>query len=406
MPATENTTESTTGRMTSRSTDRATEHTTTGIPAKSSTAPLLAVEGLTASYRTDNEVMIPAVRDVSFELREGEVLALVGESAAGKSTVAHAILGLLPHSAEIEGDIYFRGWRMGDLSSEELRRIRGDEIAMIFQDAAASLTPTLTIVEQLSELFRAHRDYSESEARQLAVEALSRLLPDAQRVADSYPFQISGGMAQRVMITLATALEPAIVIADEPTANLDAAMRHETLAVLEQLRDERGVAVLLITHDFGVVARLADRVGVMYAGEVVEMADVRTIFRHPRHPYTFGLLQSLPSIDGGRRLTPMRGSPPDLAALPPHCPFLPRCNKAISRCRIDEAPTLQPVESFAVAGGSEIPEATEGTAAADLATAGEPAKGADGASEAGRDAEIEVVHRVACYNPIVVPRVE
>ncbi len=417
MPATENTTSSATGRTTSRitssTTERGTERTTTGIPAKSSTAPLLAVEGLTASYRTDNDVMIPAVRDVSFELREGEVLALVGESAAGKSTVAHAILGLLPHSAKIEGDIHFRGWRMGDLSSEELRRIRGDEIAVIFQDAAASLTPTLTIAEQLSELFRAHRDYSESEARQLGLEALSRLLPDAQRVADSYPFQISGGMAQRVMITLATALEPAIVIADEPMANLDAAMRHETLAVLEQLRDERGVAVLLITHDFGVVARLADRVGVMYAGEVVEMADVRTIFRHPRHPYTFGLLESLPSIDGGRRLTPMRGSPPDLATLPPHCPFLPRCNKAISRCRVEEAPTLQPVESFSAEGGSEgseVSEATDGTAAPDLATASEAANGADGANEAGRDAgqdaATEVVHRVACYNPIVVPRVE
>ncbi len=379
------------------------ERPTTGIPAKSPAAPLLAVEGLTASYRTDDEVMIPAVRDVSFELREGEVLALVGESAAGKSTVAHAILGLLPHSAVVEGDIHFRGWRMADLSTEELRRIRGDEIAMIFQDAASSLTPTLTIADQLTELFRAHRDYSESEARQLALEALSRLLPDAQRVADAYPFQISGGMAQRVMITLATALEPAIVIADEPTANLDGAMRHETLAVLEQLRDERGVAVLLITHDFGVVARLADRVGVMYAGEVVEMADVRTIFRHPRHPYTFGLLQSLPSIDGGGRLTPMRGSPPDLAALPPHCPFLPRCNKAISRCRIEDAPTLQPVESFSVPEGSE---GTGGTGASGMSAAGEPANGADGPSEAGRDAATEVVHRVACYNPIVVPRVE
>ncbi len=368
------------------------ESATTGIPAKSPTAPLLAVEGLTASYRTDDEVMIPAVRDVSFELHEGEVLALVGESAAGKSTVAHAILGLLPHSAEIGGDIHFRGWRMGDLTSEELRRIRGDEIAMIFQDAAASLTPTLTIADQLSELFRAHRDYSESEARQLAVEALSRLLPDAQRVADAYPFQISGGMAQRVMITLATALEPSIVIADEPTANLDAAMRHETLEVLERLRDERGVAVLLITHDFGVVARIADRVGVMYAGELVETADVRTIFRHPRHPYTFGLLQSLPSLAGGDRLVPMRGSPPDLAELPPQCPFLSRCNKATSRCRIEDAPALQPVASF------EAPDAAieGGTAEAEHEAGRDP----------GFDAALEIPHRVACFNPIAVPRVE
>jgi oligopeptide/dipeptide ABC transporter ATP-binding protein len=343
------------------------------IPERSPAAPLLAVDGLHASYRSDDQVVIPAVRDVSFELHAGEVLALVGESAAGKSTVAHSILGLLPPSARIEGDITFRGWRLGDLSQDELRQLRGDEIAMIFQDALSSLTPTLTVADQLAELFRAHRDYSDSEARQLAVEALSRLLPDAPRVADLYPFQISGGMAQRVMITMATALEPSVVIADEPTANLDAAMRHETLEVLERLRDERGVAVLLITHDFGVVARIADRVGVMYAGELVETASVGTVFRHPRHPYTFGLLQSLPTIDGGGRLEPMRGQPPDLTELPEHCPFLPRCNKATSYCRIDPAPRLAPVEDVAAAF--------------------------EGAPQ-------DEWHRVACYNPITIPRIE
>jgi len=305
--------------------------------------PLLAVEGLSASYRTEHE-SIDAVRGVSLEVRAGETLALVGESAAGKSTIGHAILGLLPGNAEVQADgLRFRGRSLLDLATEELRQIRGDEIAMIFQDALSSLTPTLRVRDQLSELFLAHREIGKDEAEAQALEALSRLLPDAERVFDLYPFQLSGGMAQRVMITLAIALEPALIIADEPTASLDPSVRMETLQILEQLRDQRGVGILLITHDFGVVARLADRVAVMYAGEIVETADVRTIFRAPKHPYSYGLLQSLPGAHQEGRLRPLRGQPPDMSDLPPQCPFLPRCSKAVSKCRLEDAPALESV---------------------------------------------------------------
>lgn len=314
---------------------------------------------LRVTYRTDEEP-IPAVRGVSLDLHRGEILALVGESASGKSTVGHSILGLLPGSAESSGDVFFEGRSIGAMSRDELRRVRGREIAVIFQDALAALTPTMTIGEQMSEPFRIHFEMDHKQSIAAAREALTGVLPDVDRVIDAYPFQLSGGMAQRVMVAMATALNPSVIVADEPTANLDPAIRQETLERLEAFR-EAGAAVLLITHDFGVVARLADRVGVMYAGRLLEEADVRTTFRFPRHPYTFGLLQSLPGLADRGRLTPMRGNPPDLATLPPECPFLPRCNKAIGRCRTEPAPELEPVE-----------DSTEG-------------------------------HRVACFNPMAVP---
>lgn len=238
---------------------------------------------LDASYAVE-ESELPAVRDVSLDLYPGEVLALVGESAAGKSTVAHAILRLRPFNARLSGSIEYRGRSVIGMSIEELRKLRGDEIAMIFQDAQSSLTPTLTVGHQVAELLRAHRDYSVAQAMTESIALLKEVLPDGEHVAGLYPGQLSGGMAQRVMITLATALKPSVIIADEPTANLDPGMRMETLARLEELRDEAGVAILLITHNFGVVARLADRVAVMYAGEIVETSDVRTIFRRPDTP--------------------------------------------------------------------------------------------------------------------------
>jgi oligopeptide/dipeptide ABC transporter ATP-binding protein len=324
--------------------------------------PLISVRGLHASYRSE-ESTIPAVRDVSLDLFPGEILALVGESAAGKSTVAHAILGLLPSNAAVEGDVRYLGRSLLTLPSEEFRQLRGREIAMIFQDAHASLTPTMTIGAQMAELYRAHRHVDEREAWQAGLEMLGEVLPDPERIADAYPFQISGGMAQRVMVAMATALGPRVIIADEPTANLDPAVRVETLQRLEALRDG-GAAVLVITHDFGVVARVADRVGVMYAGQIIEEADAVTIFRRPRHPYTYGLLQSLPSIQGRGRLQPMRGQPPDLATLGEECPFLPRCAKGTNQCRVDPAPHLVPVEGSVLG------------------------------------------HRVACFNPMVVDRAD
>ena len=302
---------------------------------------ILSVSSLSASYGT-KEATVTAVRNVSLELHRGEVLALVGESASGKSTVALAMLGLLPSNAEVKGEVFYDGVPLSEMDSDELRRIRGEEIAIIFQDTQSALTPTLQVGQQVAELFQEHRGLSERDANAAAVETLSRVLPDAASVAKSYPFQLSGGMAQRVLISMAMALEPAVIIADEPTSSLDLGVRQETLRWLEQLRDDGDVAVLLITHDLGVVARLADRVEVMYAGAIVESADVRTLFREPKHPYTFGLLSSLP---GGaveeRRLPTMRGQPPDLSSLPPECPFLPRCNKATNTCRVEPAPRLE-----------------------------------------------------------------
>ena len=321
--------------------------------------PLLTIDNMSVNYRTDDAV-VEAVRGVSLEIRAGETLALVGESAAGKSTVGHAVLGLLPGNADMTANsIRFRGRSLLGLSTEEMRQIRGDQISLIFQDALGALTPTLRVRDQLVELFQAHREMSKAEAEAEALAALKRMLPDAERAFDAYPFQLSGGMAQRVMITLAVALQPQVIIADEPTASLDPSVRMETLRTLEQLRDETGIGLLLITHDFGVVARIADRVHVMYAGKVIERADVRTVFRSPRHPYSYGLLQTLPGLDQGR-LRPLRGQPPDMSDLSSQCPFLPRCSKAVSQCRIDPAPTLQPI-------GDE-PE-----------------------------------HFAACYNPVIVP---
>ena len=320
--------------------------------------PILEVRRLSATYNAQG-TLIPAVRNVDLDLRRGETLALVGESGAGKTSVGMAILGLLPDNSTIEaGEVRFDGESILDADLARLQQIRGAEISVIFQDAQSALTPTIRIAEQLAEVYMAHLGASKREAHAMALDRLREVIPDPERVGASFPFQLSGGMAQRVMIAMATALQPQIIIADEPTASLDAAVGLETLAALEQLRDDRGVAVLLITHDFGVVARLADRVAVMYAGEIVEQADVRTIFRAPQHPYTFGLLSSLPAFAERGQLVPMRGTTPDLSTLPPECPFLPRCNKAISRCRIEDAPTLEAI--------------TDG-------------------------------HQLACYNPMTVP---
>ena len=302
------------------------------------------MSGLSAAYKGEDE-LVQAVRDVSFELFPGETLALVGESGSGKSSIALALLGLLPSNATVDaGRIEYGGEPVPFEDEEALREIRGAEIAMIFQDPQSALTPTLRIGEQVAEVFTAH-GMDRGEAYELGIEVLGRFLPRPQDVAQQFSHQLSGGMAQRVMIAMATALQPRVIIADEPTASLDAAIRDTTLTFLEDLRDNRDVAVLLITHDFGVVARLADRVAVVYAGEVVEATDVRTIFRTPKHPYTFGLLSSLPGLHRREhRLQPMRGQPPDLANLPEECPFLERCPKATAQCRTEPAPRLSSVE--------------------------------------------------------------
>ncbi len=301
------------------------------------------MSGLNAAYKTEDDP-IHAIRDVSFELFPGETLALVGESGSGKTSIALALLGLLPTNAEVSsGSVEYAGAPVPFEDEDALREIRGAEIAMIFQDPQAALTPTLRIGDQVAEVYTAH-GVDRREAYERGIEVLGRFLPRPRDVAQQFSHQLSGGMAQRVMIAMATALQPRVIIADEPTASLDAAIRDTTLTFLEDLRDNRDVAVLLITHDFGVVARLADRVAVVYAGEIVEATDVRTIFRAPKHPYTFGLLSSLPGIHRREhRLEPMRGQPPDLADLPEECPFLERCPKAVAQCRTEPAPRLSTV---------------------------------------------------------------
>ena len=305
--------------------------------------PVLSIRDLRVSYR-GRDGSVPAVRGVSIDLYPGEVLTVVGESGSGKSTVAHAILGLLPSSAEVHGEVLFKGESLSALSDREMRGIRGHRIGVIFQDAQAALTPTMTVGEQLLELYEAHTELTPAEAKQAALEVIGEAFAEPERIFNSYPFHLSGGMAQRVMITMAVALKPDVIIADEPTSSLDPAIRNETLERIEKIRDS-GTAVLLVTHDFGVVARIADRVNVMYAGELVEDAAVRTIFRVPRHPYTYGLLRSIPSIAARGQLVPMQGNPPDMEALAPECPFLPRCNKAVGLCRTEPAPKLTQMDT-------------------------------------------------------------
>ena len=306
--------------------------------------PVLRVRGLSVEYRT-KEGVIPALRNASLELRRGETLALVGESGSGKSTLGFGILRILPRNAEVTaGEIVFDGREIGGLAPSDLREIRGDEISIIFQDPIAGLNPIIPVGRQVEEVITSHRDVGEKEARRAALDVLESVqLPDPERIAKSYPGQLSGGMCQRIMIAIATALDPAVLIADEPTSSLDVTVQAQILHELERMRDERGTAILLITHDMGVVAQTADRVAVIYAGAVAEIDEVGTIFSSPRHPYTWALLDTLPRFDRRRRLAQIPGAPPDLLELDGRCAYVPRCRKALSRCRSEPEPPLAPL---------------------------------------------------------------
>lgn len=306
--------------------------------------PLLDVRGLSVEYRA-RDATVYAVSGVSFALQPGELLAIVGESGSGKSTVGLAIPRLLPAEAAITaGAITLAGNDLLALPDAELRSYRGRRIAMIFQDPVAGLNPVIDIGSQVAEILTSHLDLGRREARRRAVDLLYRVgLAEPERIARSYPFQLSGGMCQRVMIGIATALDPQLLIADEPTSALDVTVQAQILYQLERLRAERGTAVLLVTHDFGVVAQVADRVAVMYAGRIVEEGPVRDILRRPLHPYSHGLLATLPRVDGVRaHLHQIPGSPPEMTAPAARCPFLPRCSKALSRCREAPPPPLEP----------------------------------------------------------------
>ncbi len=307
---------------------------------------VLEVRDLSVVYRT-REATIEAVRHLSLELREGEIYALVGESGSGKTTVALSILGILAEPGEVTGGtVHFRGKDLSGLDDERLREIRGASISMIFQDPVAGLNPVVEIGAQVEEVISSHRDVQPGEARQMTLEALGKMrLPDPARIAKAYPGELSGGMCQRVMIAIATVLRPRVLIADEPTSALDVTVQAQILDELRQLQEEQGTTILLITHDFGVVAQVADRVGIMYAGALVERSEIGAMFASPRHPYTWSLLATLPRLNAPRMrsLPQIRGNPPDLGALTGHCSFLERCPKALTRCRTDVEPALLPV---------------------------------------------------------------
>ncbi len=306
---------------------------------------LLEVDGLSVEFRTDHGT-VRAVRDVSWHLDRGETLAILGESGSGKSVSAQAIMGILesPPARITSGAVRFNGTDLLTLPAAEQRAVRGAQISMVFQDALSALNPVFTVGSQIAEMFRVHRGTSKKEALAKAAELMDRVrIPGARNRVKDYPHQFSGGMRQRVMIAMALALDPKVIIADEPTTALDVTVQAQIVDLLLDLQRENEMGVVLITHDLGVVAETADRVAVMYAGRIVETGAIDAVFTNPAHPYTAGLMNSIPRVDQvGGRLSPIVGSPPSLAAIPPGCAFHPRCPRAQDVCRRDD-PALRQV---------------------------------------------------------------
>ncbi|RKN09057.1 ABC transporter ATP-binding protein [Streptomyces radicis] len=304
---------------------------------------LLEVQDLRVEFATRDGV-VSAVNGVSYGVDAGETLAVLGESGSGKSVTALAVMGILdsPPGRVAGGRILFQGHDLLTMGREERRRVRGERMAMIFQDALSSLNPVLTVGYQLGEMFRVHRGSSRAEARAGAVELMDRVrIPAAAQRVNDYPHQFSGGMRQRIMIAMALALEPALIIADEPTTALDVTVQAQVMDLLDELRREYQMGLILITHDLGVVADVADRIAVMYAGRIVENAPVKELYARPAHPYTKGLLESIPRLDAkGTRLSAIKGLPPNLLRVPPGCPFHPRCPRVRDVCRKDPRPPL------------------------------------------------------------------
>jgi peptide/nickel transport system ATP-binding protein len=312
-----------------------------------SSKTLLTVDELSVTFRTDHGV-VPALRDFSYTLRAGETLAIVGESGSGKSVGALAVMRLIPDPPGriSHGDIQFDGRSILDLSENEMQKIRGNDIAMIFQEPMTSLNPVLTVAEQIVEAVELHQGLSSKDARARALEMLQLVqISEPQQRLDQYPHELSGGMCQRVMIAMALACTPSILIADEPTTALDVTIQAQILDLMRDLKHRFGTAILLITHDLGVVAEMADRVLVVYAGRKVEEASVRDLLNSPRHPYTLGLLGAMPRLgeaDGNKRLTEIPGSVPSMLEPIAGCAFAPRCPLAIDRCHSE----LPPLEAY------------------------------------------------------------
>jgi oligopeptide/dipeptide ABC transporter ATP-binding protein len=312
-----------------------------GIPARDDV--VISVKDLTVGFPSDDGV-IRAVRGVSYDLHAGEVLGIVGESGSGKSVTSLAVMGLLPKSAKITGSVKFRDEEILGLSDNDMAKIRGNKVAMIFQDPMTSLNPVYKVGWQLSEAVLAHNAVSKEAARKRALELLEIVgIPSPDKRIDQYPHEFSGGMRQRVVIAIAMANDPDVIIADEPTTALDVTVQAQVLEALRAAQQETGAAMVLITHDLGVVAGQAERVLVMYAGKPVEIGPIDGIYHHPRMPYTVGLLGSLPRLDQRtqEKLTPIPGTPPSVVNLPPGCPFAPRCPLRTDIC-LETEPALLP----------------------------------------------------------------
>jgi peptide/nickel transport system ATP-binding protein len=326
----------------------ATAPTIESAPVARRNVPTLEVRNLRVEFATRRGALV-AVNDVSFQIGEGEVLGVVGESGAGKSLTGAAVIGLLEPPGRIAaGEVLLDGERIDHLPYERLRRLRGKRIGMVFQDPLTSLNPLYTIGRQLVETIQTHDAMGHSAARRRAIDLLAEVgIPSPGQRIDHYPHQFSGGMRQRVVIALALCANPRVVIADEPTTALDVSIQAQIIKLLKRLCEEHGAAVMLITHDMGVIAETADRVAVMYAGRIVEVGPVREVIRHAKHPYTRGLMGAIPMVghDQGK-LAQIEGAMPRLTEIPPGCPFHPRCPNAFARCA-RERPELLPV------GGSQ-----------------------------------------------------
>ncbi|WP_206070607.1 ABC transporter ATP-binding protein [Nodosilinea sp. P-1105] len=308
--------------------------------------PLLSVENLSTHFVT-KAATVKAVNQVSFQVNPGETVGIVGESGSGKSITMLSVMGLVPSPPGqiVSGQVYFEGQDLLKLPLEQLRQIRGNQMAMIFQDPLSSLNPVLRIGKQLVEAIRRHTNLSSADAKAHAIHLLQRVhIPNAAQRINAYPHQFSGGMRQRVMIAMGLACNPKLLIADEPTTALDVTIQAQIVELIKELRADLGMAVVWITHDLSLLAGLADRILVMYAGQIVEQAPLLDLYANPRHPYTLGLLQSIPRLDAAQqtRLRPIAGLPPNLANYPQGCPFAPRCQYAIDRCTTED-PTLEAI---------------------------------------------------------------
>jgi oligopeptide transport system ATP-binding protein len=307
---------------------------------------VLDIKGLRTYFYTD-EGEVRAVDGLTYHVNKGEAVGLVGESACGKSVSAMSIMRLIPYPPGIivGGEIFFKGKDLLKASEEEMRHIRGDQIAMVFQEPTTSLNPVLTIRRQISESLELHRGMNKEEAAKETVTLLQLVgIPDAEKRAGDYPYQFSGGMQQRIMIAMALSCNPELLIADEPTTSVDVTVQAQLLEIMGNLKTQFGTALIIITHNLGIVARYVDRVNVMYAGQLMETGPTDAIYSDPRHPYTMGLLASVPRLDlpRKRKLSVIPGLPPNLARLPKGCPFSPRCSYVTDRCR-DEKPALEEV---------------------------------------------------------------